>query len=870
MLALLKPFYRDKQRKSPRRKRGAARNVRRPRVERLEGRFLLSGTPYGAMPDDTGEFMLGDVYVTVVLMESADPTENWTPTAIAEVKSRVEEGLQWWTSALAQITDRHTLNFQTDYAYADQPVPTTYNPMEHPSTAAADWIYDFLAQVGFERPPGVNRDWNLVGSDVRAFNHAQRERYGTDWAFTIFVVNDQKKKSFEPGGFDKAFAFAGGRYFVTPADRPASTIAHETGHMFWAMDEYPFGGTYTSRRGYYNTQNTNAWDNPDFSNPATGKTQQPSIMASGSNAGDLLYRAYVANTSSQSSLEMIGWKDSDGDGVFDVLDVPLELSGSGYYDASRSVYRFRGSSSVQTLLNRNPAGLQNDITINKVSRAEYRLDGDAWQTAATYGTYQATLDLAIPVPSTTGQIEIRTVDATTGIASPIFVGDLSRWSSTAQPGIQGFVFGDRDQDGLWGESERGRAGVTVQLLDAAGQSLSARKVVEPDAYASDAVSLTNAAPQITLTAFGTAVMDATVISVPEPGVAGNRVFGNAMKVAEARIPQATWTSNRQLKIEFSTPAKRISLDAIGHSSGGYARLEAYDATGQLIARFTTTALQPGQRQTMVLERPTADIAHAVARGLGSSTVLLDSLKVGPEDLVTTDMLGAFHFPGVDPGTYQIRVLVGAGQTLTSPAVGAHTISLLANGQTVTADFGVWPAASPWQNSLNPYDVNGDGQVTPLDALQILNKLNSEGARALLPSDSAPPYVDVSGDGMLAPADVLLVINEINRQAPLRAGYTSPSAGGAPGAAEGEAALWWNGLRRVERESTWQATEADAVIAAPELPELSARTTARGHNSAPDDRNAWASSTRATALEDVLEERETFPLDLLLSRAAHFV
>jgi hypothetical protein len=582
MLALLKRFYRDKRRKASRPARRVLPNRWQPQFERLENRSLLSGTPFGAMPDDTGEFMLGDVYVSVVLMESDDPAENWTLNSIAAVKSRVEEGLQWWTSALAQITDRHTLRFQTDYTYADQPVRTTYNPMEHPSTAAADWIYDFLVTVGFDRPAGVNSDWGLVSSDVRAFNHSQRQRQGTDWAFTIFVVNDQKKKSFEPGGFDKAFAFAGGRYFVTPADRPASTITHETGHMFWALDEYPYGGTYTSRRGYYNTQNTNAWDNPQFGHPTSGNVQQPSIMASGSNPGDLLYRAYVANTSSQSSLEMIGWRDSDGDGVFDVLDVPLELSGSGFYDSARSVYRFRGTSSVETLLNRNPSGLQSDITINKVSRAQYRLDGGPWQTAAKYGTYRTSLDLSIPVPATARQIEIRTLDDTTGITSPIFVGDLSRWSSTATSGIQGFVFGDYDQDGLWDDSERGRAGIAVELLDAAGRPLPRQTVVEPDAYASDAVPLTNVAFQVTLTAIGSAVMDPTVVSVAEPGTAdSNRVFGNVLTVSGSRLPQATWTSNRQLKMDLATPVKRISLDALGDSSGDYARIEAYDSNGQL-------------------------------------------------------------------------------------------------------------------------------------------------------------------------------------------------------------------------------------------------------------------------------------------------
>ena len=47
--------------------------------------------------------------------------------------------------------------------------------------------------------------------------------------------------------------------------------------------------------------------------------QQPGIMASGT----LLTTAYANHTSGQSSFEMLGWRDTDADGVFDVLDVPI-------------------------------------------------------------------------------------------------------------------------------------------------------------------------------------------------------------------------------------------------------------------------------------------------------------------------------------------------------------------------------------------------------------------------------------------------------------------------------------------------------------------------------------------------------------------
>jgi hypothetical protein len=79
------------------------------------------------------------------------------------------------------------------------------------------------------------------------------------------------------------------------------------------------------------------------------------------------------------------------------------------------------------------------------------------------------------------------------------------------------------------------------------------------------------------------------------------------------------------------------------------------------------------------------------------------------------------------------------------------------------DYSITIDPNPWQNpGPNPtdrLDVNDDGQVTPLDALLIINRQNFN--NTLPPTGQGPPYYDVDGDGTLAPLDALLVINFLN-------------------------------------------------------------------------------------------------------------
>ena len=78
---------------------------------------------------------------------------------------------------------------------------------------------------------------------------------------------------------------------------------------------------------------------------------------------------------------------------------------------------------------------------------------------------------------------------------------------------------------------------------------------------------------------------------------------------------------------------------------------------------------------------------------------------------------------------------------------------------MAADF------APFHNYLASTDIDGDFKISPLDALMVINQINTTGSGSLA-GRQAPTtrvgLVDADGDNALSPLDALLVINSINR------------------------------------------------------------------------------------------------------------
>ena len=86
-----------------------------------------------------------------------------------------------------------------------------------------------------------------------------------------------------------------------------------------------------------------------------------------------------------------------------------------------------------------------------------------------------------------------------------------------------------------------------------------------------------------------------------------------------------------------------------------------------------------------------------------------------------------------------------------------------NGTVETATVTVTVSGkTDWQNPVDRLDSNGDKEVSPIDALVIINSLNEDGSRELGNLLEPPPlWYDVNGDGSISPIDPLVIINHLN-------------------------------------------------------------------------------------------------------------
>lgn len=341
----------------------------------------------------TSEFMSGSVQVDVFLLESNGTidanTENWTTTMRDNVVNEITAGLNWWITAATQggrpaANLTFNITFHTPF---NEPsiVATGYEPITRPQSNESLWIGQVMANLGYG---------GSYWSAVRSYDQARRSALGRDWAFSVFVVNSLNDANglFSDGHF--AYSYLYGPFMVMTYDnngwgisRMDMVSAHETAHIFGALDEYASSGcTDTETSGYLNIANTNC----ENGTPAT----ENSIMRS-SGSQMIAYPSHLVSTPVRG---MVGWLDSDGDGIYDVVDTTVQMS------ATRITIPSTGQPASYTGTATDipfPPPFGTSMSVNKITQVRYRVNTGSWfnatPTNGAFNEYTEGFSLTTPV-----------------------------------------------------------------------------------------------------------------------------------------------------------------------------------------------------------------------------------------------------------------------------------------------------------------------------------------------------------------------------------------------------------------------------------------------------------------------------------------
>lgn len=185
------------------------------------------------------DIMDGSVAVAVFMVESTggiDPNVyTWSPADQASVHSSVLEGLNWWVEQSLAFNLGRPLQFTLLFKEPTSPIcQIPYEPVTRPGSDSHLWINQVMANVGSTAGDVFER--------VAAYDQVIRDQNHTNWAYSMFIAYNPAPA---PSAFTDgraSWAYIGGPYTISlfrSYGWPLSRITtHETGHIFYACDEY--------------------------------------------------------------------------------------------------------------------------------------------------------------------------------------------------------------------------------------------------------------------------------------------------------------------------------------------------------------------------------------------------------------------------------------------------------------------------------------------------------------------------------------------------------------------------------------------------------------------------------------------------------
>ncbi|QDV45543.1 Dockerin type I repeat protein [Stieleria neptunia] len=201
--------------------------------------------------------------------------------------------------------------------------------------------------------------------------------------------------------------------------------------------------------------------------------------------------------------------------------------------------------------------------------------------------------------------------------------------------------------------------------------------------------------------------------------------------------------------------------------------ESLDYESESVVVLTVTASDnAGSTASIEMRVPIADVPEAVTEiTLTNQTVLelesgaevgdvqLDGVAAADSYELTVDD-PRFEIDGSQLKLLDDRFVRRSAAEQIELTITAQDASAVFDAVTATFVIEVLENETPFHNDDNPYDVDGNGTITPRDALAIINYLNIYGPGPVGPGDPGYGY-DVNGDGQVTALDALLVINILN-------------------------------------------------------------------------------------------------------------
>jgi hypothetical protein len=326
--------------------------------------------PPGSNFYDTSEFMLGKVAIAFILPESDGSidasVEDWTQAELDTVTAEVLAGLEWWVDR-AKWRD---LSFHPVFRYS---VPTGYEPITRTSYDEMLWVTDALANLGYGD--------SAYPLNIYEYANDLRDSLQTDWAVVAFIVDSSNDADGLFANGVAAYSYIGGPNLIMSYKNGNAGIGlmdwvttHELTHSFYAWDEYhEMSPPCTASTGYFDVENQNSISPYGPGGCAINVTRCIMRLSAAPNNVPCYY------TKGQ-----IGWWDSDGDSIPDLLDTFPETVLFPYTPdpCSTVTPTYTGTARVVPVSNRNRQGEGNDITLERITAVEFRVDGSAWNEAA--------------------------------------------------------------------------------------------------------------------------------------------------------------------------------------------------------------------------------------------------------------------------------------------------------------------------------------------------------------------------------------------------------------------------------------------------------------------------------------------------------